>query len=674
MRVADGALHLDAEPDAVPRARRWVADAVRNSPHAHLVPDAELVVSELVTNALLHAGPPVAVRVDLGETVRIEVSDGSRTAPVRGRARADAMTGRGLSLVSALARDWGVEPRPSGKAVWCELAPVGTPAPELTGDEIDIDELLATWDDDFGDTPAGARHTVSLGDVPTDLLLSAKAHIDNLVREFTLAAHGAESGRTAAIPAQLAELFDAVVTRFTEARQSIKRQAIDAATRGDDRTTLTLTLPLDAADAGERYLEALDEIDSYARAARLLTLETPPQHRVFRRWYVEALVAQLRAVAAGEPPPPVTTFERRLLQEVAAVEVARRAADRAARLQAVTAALAATTTVEDVGRVVVSEGVAALGASGGGLVTFDGGDHLRVPATVGYEAGLVERISAESRDDDLPAVVTLRTGEPVWLESREERDARFPGLIGLEPGTISLCTVPLCAVDRVLGALRLSFDVARLFDADERRFILTLAGQTAQALERAEALAAARVANDKLSFLAEASAALAGSLDYRTALRDVARLAVPRLADWCVIHIVDEGALPALAVAHVDPEKVALAEAFQRRYPVDPQAAHGVAKAVRTGSHELFPVVTDEMLAAVARDDEHLEMMRGLGFCSALVVPLAARGQVFGALSMLYAESERQYDASDLNVAEDLAHRAALAIDNANLHRELSER
>ena len=668
MRVADGTLHLDDAFDAVPRARRWVAEQLTGTPHEELVADAELVVSELATNALLHGEPPATVAVEVGEVVRIEVFDASRVAPLRTRARNDAMTGRGLSLVAALARDWGVEPRPGGKVVWCELG--GAP-PVADEDETDVDALLAAWGDDLDELEGPVRYAVSLGDVPTDLLLAAKAHVDNLVREFTLAAHGAESGRTAALPLDLAELVNEVLSGFAEARQAIKKQALDAAARGDERTALTVSVKADAADAGEKYLAALDDVDRYARAARLLTLETPPQHRVFRLWYVESLVAQLRAAVAGEAAPPQRTFEQHLLAEIGVIEVARRAAERAARLQEVTAALAGTTTPPDVGNVVIAEGVTALAASGGSLLVPEPDEHLGVTAAIGYDDALVARLREESRQAELPAAVAIRTGEAVWLESRQERDERFPELAGLEPGTVSMCAVPLRAGDRLLGALRFSFDAPRLFDPDERRFIVTLAGQTAQALARAEALALAQAANDKLSFLADASAALAESLDYKTTLRNVARLAVPRHADWCAVHMVEEdGTIPAVAVAHADPEQVAMAEDVQRRYPVNPSEERGVPGVIRSGVGELYSDITDEMLVAAARDEEHLAMMRGLGISSALVVPLAARGRVFGTLSMFYAGSGRTYDEADLGTAADLAHRAALAIDNATLYRE----
>jgi hypothetical protein len=138
------------------------------------------------------------------------------------------------------------------------------------------------------------------------------------------------------------------VNGFAEAREAIKRQVVAAVRRGERRTRLTLALPTSAAAAGEAYLAALDQVDAYARAARLLTLETPPQHKVFRRWYVESIVAQLRAAETGEPVGEPPSFEQRLLDELRVVVIAQRATDRAARLQRVTAALAGATSLEDV--------------------------------------------------------------------------------------------------------------------------------------------------------------------------------------------------------------------------------------------------------------------------------------------------------------------------------------
>jgi PAS domain S-box-containing protein len=175
-------------------------------------------------------------------------------------------------------------------------------------------------------------------------------------------------------------------------------------------------------------------------------------------------------------------------------------------------------------------------------------------------------------------------------------------------------------------------------------------------------------------FLAEASAALASSLDYDETLKQVARLAVPRLADWCDVTIREQdGSLRHLAAAHVDPHKVALAEDLAGRYPPDPNARAGVAEILRTGRSELYPEITDEMLEAAVMDDEELRIVRSLGRRSAMSVPMIARNRVIGVITLSSAESGRVYGPEDLRVAEDLAQRAALAVDNARLFRERSK-
>jgi serine phosphatase RsbU (regulator of sigma subunit) len=401
------------------------------------------------------------------------------------------MTGRGLALVAALSRSWGVERHAAGgKTVWAEIDPTTVPA---ASDDADVDSILAELAaDDF--PTAEERFTVILGDVPTDLLIEAKAHIDNVVREFSLASAAGESGQ-AEVPPHLAELIETVVYAFSDARDAIKRQALAAAGRGEPRTRLTLHLPASAADAGEAYLKALDDADQYSRAARLLTLETPPEHRLFRHWYVEAVIRQLRQLTAGAQPTPVLGFDQHLVEEVRRLSVEQRMTRRAARLQRVTAALARARTPEDVADVVVSQGVDALGASGGGLLVPAGdGVHLAVPGVVGYGVELVGALREERLDAPLPAAAALRTGEAIWLESQEDRDREFPALRGFEASTVSMCAVPLVIGDRSLGALRFSFDARKLFDDDERTFVLALAALTAQTLQRTELYEAERKA------------------------------------------------------------------------------------------------------------------------------------------------------------------------------------
>ncbi len=174
-----------------------------------------------------------------------------------------------------------------------------------------------------------------------------------------------------------------------------------------------------------------------------------------------------------------------------------------------------------------------------------------------------------------------------------------------------------------------------------------------------------------LAFLAEAGAILAASLDYETTLQRVAQLAVPRLADWCSIDMLtDDGGIRSVAVAHADPARVALARELRQRYPPDPNAPRGVPGVLRTGRAELLPEISDELLIAGAPDAEALAILRDLGFKSAMTLPLQARDRTLGALSLVWAESGRHYSETDRAFAEELAQRAALAIDNARLFRE----
>ncbi len=482
-------LDLDDEASAVRTGRRFVqAQAAERGATEH-ADDIALVVGELLANAVQHGQPPLSVCVSGdADLLRVEVRDGSSRAPVRPPLTTTNMTGRGLGLVDAVASNWGVTRSDNGgKTVWAEF----DASRGQTGRDQDVGALLAAWGDDDG--PAvEQRYTVVLGDVPTDLLIAAKSHIDNLVRELTLARAGGESGAVQ-LPAHLTRLIRTVVDGFSDARDAIKRQALAAAGRGEPRTRLTLHLPATAADAGEAYLAALDEADRYSRAARLLTLETPAEHRLFRRWYVHAVVRQLRDLAAGTQPQPVTPFEDLLVSEIRRLAAAQRVNDRAARLQRVTAGLARARTPEDVAAVVVSVGVEVLGASGGGMLVPAGdGVHLAVPGVVGYGPNLVDALREERIDTVLPGATALRTGQAVWLESQEARDREFPMLRGLEAATVSMCAVPLVVGDRLLGALRFSFNTRRLFDDDERAFVLALAAQTAQTLHRTEIYEAER--------------------------------------------------------------------------------------------------------------------------------------------------------------------------------------
>jgi PAS domain S-box-containing protein len=136
--------------------------------------------------------------------------------------------------------------------------------------------------------------------------------------------------------------------------------------------------------------------------------------------------------------------------------------------------------------------------------------------------------------------------------------------------------------------------------------------------------------------LDQAARTLASSLDYEQTLQHVARLAVPTLADWCGVDLVDRrGEIVQVAVAHVDPERAEFARAVRRRYPIDPAQRFGPPEVIRTGATQLVPEITDEMIVATARDPEHLALLRGLGLRAALIVPLVVAGRVIGTLTLV---------------------------------------
>jgi PAS domain S-box-containing protein len=173
------------------------------------------------------------------------------------------------------------------------------------------------------------------------------------------------------------------------------------------------------------------------------------------------------------------------------------------------------------------------------------------------------------------------------------------------------------------------------------------------------------------AFLAQASEALASSLDYEATLQTLVRQAVPHVADWCSVELVaEQPGLPVrVAVAHVDPAKVVLAEEVRRRYPPDPEAPFGAPQVIRTGQSQLYEDITDGFLEILAHNREHLQLLRDLGLRSAMVVPIALGGRTLGAMSFVAGESGRRFDRFDLTVAEELGRRVALAIENARLYR-----
>lgn len=223
---------------------------------------------------------------------------------------------------------------------------------------------------------------------------------------------------------------------------------------------------------------------------------------------------------------------------------------------------------------------------------------------------------------------------------------------------------------RVQGTAELHWslvDANGVYDDQRRlRFVINVFRDVT---ERQRQEDAARRAEERREFLARATIELNSSLDYAQTLATVARLAVPRMADWCAVDIVEPDGLKRLAVAHVDPSRIEWVQELQRRYPADPNAKNGVHNILRTGKAELISEIPPELLAAATRDAEHLALVQQLELRSYIGVPLVRGGKTFGVITLVMAESRRRYSESDLEGALALADRAALAVENARLFR-----
>jgi PAS domain S-box-containing protein len=261
----------------------------------------------------------------------------------------------------------------------------------------------------------------------------------------------------------------------------------------------------------------------------------------------------------------------------------------------------------------------------------------------------------------------------------------------------SFLCVPLHKEGRWVAILVLHSTVPRVWTEEETELLKKVAEQTWLAVENArlyramqeeiderrsaerlvtEAYALERERAERETLLSNASRVLSSSLDYQETLTTIASLLVPRFADWCAVDLEEEtGTVRRVAVQHVDPKKVAWGWELYRRYPERMEAPRGLGLVLRTGKSEFIPNLVEESLKVIAQDDEHFALLRDVGFVSLMIVPLIARGNVLGALTLVSTlDSGRRFKESDLALAEELGRRAALAIENARLFEETRQR
>jgi predicted ATPase/signal transduction histidine kinase len=327
-------------------------------------------------------------------------------------------------------------------------------------------------------------------------------------------------------------------------------------------------------------------------------------------------------------------------------------------------------------RVVLEQG----GARRGCLVLERDGA-LFVEAEVSMdEKGAVTRVLPSLAVESSPLVpasvlqFARLTREPVILADA----ASQPGKFSSDPylsrqGPRSVLCLPILRQAALVGLLYLENAlVAGAFTPDRLTALRLLASQAAISVENARLLSQERQAGQRSAFLSEAGALLSESLDYEETLARLGRLCVQSLADWCVIDIVDGQDIRRLSGATADPAKEPVLEQLQRRYPPRWDSPHPAAVVLRTGQPLLVSELSDERIRRFGEDDEHVRIAKELGNRSIMAVPLQARGHPLAVLS-LGSGTPGRYQAADLELAQELAHRAAVAIDNARLYREAQQ-
>jgi GAF domain-containing protein/anti-sigma regulatory factor (Ser/Thr protein kinase) len=672
-RVEGGTVRTSAEltiadgRDAIPNVRTFAAKLLRGVP-ADLLMNVQLVTTELVTNAVLHGAPPIVLRVARDEmTVQVEVRDDGRAVPLRTISGPETMTGRGLSLVEALSVDWGVNRLPAGgKVVW---ARVGEPA-ALPANVEGEPELAISADRERG-SHGGDRYPVRLGAVPTGLLLGAKAHVDSVARELALL-RGEEATSGIALPAPMAGMIRAVIDDFAEARAEIKRQAVAAAHRGEPAVELELSLPLWAAGAGERYLAAMEELDRYARAARLLTLAPPRSHQKFRRWYVQALVDQLRAAAAGTPASAPEPFPEVLAAEVDRLAALQDSQDRLYLLQSISADLTAVTSVDDIATTVVTHAGTYPGVQTARVYLVTDQQTLRSVAWYGGEVSQQDQWEEFPIEAELPCAVVARTGRPLSLRSLAQIYAEFPALSDYYPTESTLHIVPLTIGGYLLGVLAFTFRPGEVTDSDQRSFVQAIADVLAQAVHRAKT--AQRVEADRDRDLR----LLTAQLDV---LADI--VAGEPLADALgrLLRAIEAASSDGMlaSVLLLDPDGLHLRHCAAPSLPDFYNAAiDGLVIGSGIGSRSTAPLRREEVIVddievdPLWADFRELAATAGLRACWSTPISTSA-GELLGMFALYYPRPHRP-SAADLALIRVLVRTVTMAVERSHADKELERR
>ncbi|KOT39094.1 hypothetical protein ADK41_14470 [Streptomyces caelestis] len=616
-------------PESVAKARRFVRAALGGAA-PDLVDTAQLLVSELVTNVVLHARTEaeVAVRVEDG-TVRVRVGD---RRPDRGLVPHGcppyAGTGLGLPLVAGLSSRRGVETGDGGKTVWFELRPEGPPrSPD-------------GWEPAAASCGPGA--TVTLLDVPAALYAAAQQHRHTLLREVTLA--GGAGHDPGVPPEDLAVALDTSRLITASVAAALRREPSGQAIR-----SLPLSVPPDAEPSVQILRAVLDLAEEEARAGRLLTLPALPRQRLFHQWLFDQVVGQLAGasptawtVVPGEPgasPSELVTWDAGQVRASRAPTIAADERNRIIAANGPAADLLGWRPEELVGRPLTT------------LVP----QHLRKRHAAAFTSLLLSgqpRILGRS----VPLPALHRDGRliPVrlFIQPQETADGRTVFVAQLAPRA----AVPGAAT-RPPGRAR---SVAQ---REPGRAPAAATGDPGRDADRS--------ALERLSLLADTAAALSNASQLAEGLEEVGRILTHRLADWCAVDLFTENdQVERVSITHRS-SRDTWPEEYEGRLPPVSDAARGpLARALRGAGPLLLTGPPSSGQGASPLDAHYLGLFRTMGADSAVVAPLRARRQIIGALTVARRGRDTPFTQEDLPLVHDLVHSLALGVDNLRLHQE----
>lgn len=359
--------------------------------------------------------------------------------------------------------------------------------------------------------------------------------------------------------------------------------------------------------------------------------------------------------------------------------------ERTRRLQAVTAALSQAVTPTQVAQVLATQGLAASNAAAAVVVQVAADSQtLELLHAVGYPEEQLAAYRSFSLDMPVPLAEVVKSQQPMWLPSPETVIQQYPPLqrMVLANQRQAWAALPLVVNGRAIGSIGLSFNTPQQWSADDQTLLLALAQQCAQALERArlyeaehQARTAAETARQRLQLLADAGALLAVTLDYETTLRNLEHVLLPAFADSYLVDLVEDNpdqGLRRVAVGATDPAVRAVLKTFARRFPLAPEKSL-IRQTLRSGQSTLLAAITPDMVEKATRNPEQAALLRDVNTTSALYVPLLARGQTLGVLTVGMTTSGRHYADQDVPLGEELARRIAQAMDNARLYAQAQQ-